>query len=184
MNTIKLMSFICLALILGTACSNDDDAPPVPVNEEEVITSVLVSLVAPGETVTLESRDLDGDGPNPPQLNVSGNLKSGVTYTGTVRFLDETETPAEDITLEVVEEGEEHQVFFIPRSGLQVTTTYGNNDANGNPIGTEFTLDAGAASSGTFTVVLRHEPNKPNDGTLADAGGETDVTATFDVTVE
>jgi len=30
---------------------------------------------------------------------------------------------------------------------------------------------------------LRHEPTKPNTG-LSDAGGETDISATFDVSVQ
>jgi hypothetical protein len=38
-------------------------------------------------------------------------------------------------------------------------------------------------SSGTLTVTLRHEPTKPNTG-LGDAGGETDIAATFNVTVQ
>ena len=43
-------------------------------------------------------------------------------------------------------------------------------------------LSTGEASSGTLTLTLRHEPNKPNSG-LADAGGETDIEVTFDVAV-
>ena len=54
---------------------------------------------------------------------------------------------------------------------------------DGNPLGTEFSLDAGDASTGTLTFTLRHEPKKPNDG-LADAGGETDISATFPVEIE
>jgi hypothetical protein len=66
---------------------------------------------------------------------------------------------------------------------LDVTITNENLDSNGNKLGTEFTLDAGAVSSGTLTFTLRHEPTKPNTG-LEDAGGETDITATFNVAVQ
>jgi len=83
----------------------------------------------------------------------------------------------------VEEEDLEHQFFYTPGGGLSVTTTYSNFDADGNPLGTQFTLTAGAASSGTLTFTLRHEPTKPNSG-LSDAGGETDISATFDVTVQ
>lgn len=53
-----LALFLSSALVL-TSCSNDD----APVNEEEVITTVIVTLTGGGETITLTSRDLDGDGP-------------------------------------------------------------------------------------------------------------------------
>ncbi len=46
-----------------------------------------------------------------------------------------------------------------------------------------FTLTTGVAGTGTLTFTLRHEPTKPNTG-LSDAGGETDITVTFDVTIQ
>ena len=85
---------------------------------------------------------------------------------------------------EVAEEDDEHQVFYIAGSGLDATVTYDDQDGDGNPVGLEFTLDAGVVSTGTLNVVLRHEPNKPNDGSLSDAGGSTDVDVTFDVEIE
>lgn len=174
--------FILMATLIG--CKKDDDAEPV--NEEEVITTVTVTLVPQGggTTVTLQSRDLDGDGPNAPVVTVSGNLIAGTTYGGTIVFLNETESPAENITEEVIDEAEEHQVFFIPSASLDAAFTYGDFDADNNPLGTIFALVTGAASNGTLNVVLRHEPQKPNNGTLADAGGETDVSVTFNVTIQ
>ncbi|MCB0456612.1 MAG: type 1 periplasmic binding fold superfamily protein [Flavobacteriaceae bacterium] len=175
-----------IALFLGfAACNNDDDTPQV-VNEEEVITTLTVTLVPQGggNTITLTSRDLDGEGPNDPVISISGDLTANTTYTGAVTFLNETETPVEDITEEVVEEADEHQVFYVPSSALNVVFTYGNFDSNNNPLGTVFNAETGDASSGTLTVVLRHEPQKPNNGTLADAGGETDISVTFNVTIQ
>lgn len=184
MKTIKFLSMFALAGLLSTGCSDDDDTPD-PVNEEELITTMTVTLVPVGgsNTITLQSRDLDGDGPNPPEIEVSGDLASGTTYGGTIVLLNETETPAENITEEVEEEDNEHQFFFAVGGGLDATIEYANFDGDGNPLGTEFTLTTGDASSGTLTITLRHEPKKPNDGTLADAGGETDITQTFNITV-
>ena len=105
------------------------------------------------------------------------------TYTGTIELLNETETPAEDITAEVNEEADEHQ-FFFDVDGSITSTSYGDTDEDGNPIGLSFTLMTGDAGEGTLQITLRHEPKKPNDGTLADAGGETDIAQTFTVTVE
>ena len=180
----KFLSTAIFASLLFVSCSSDDDTPE-PVNEEEVITTTTVTL-APnggGTPITLKTRDLDGDGPNAPVITVSGNLEAGVTYNGTIVLLNETESPAENITEEVEEENLEHQFFYTVGGGLDVSTDYGNFDDDGNPLGTEFTLTAGAASSGTLTFTLRHEPTKPNTG-LGDAGGETDISASFNLTVE
>lgn len=188
MKTIKSMKTFMIVLIAGViaiSCSSDDDNTPEVINEEEVITTLRVQLTnATAGNVTLESVDSDGDdGPNAPVITITGDIAANTTYAGTVTFLNETETPAEDITEEVEEEDDEHQVFYTPAPGLNITTEYGNFDDNGNPLGTVFTLTTGDASNGNFTVTLRHEPTKPNTG-LADAGGETDIEVTFAVTVQ
>jgi hypothetical protein len=184
MKKVKFLATAIFATLLFVSCSSDDDTP-VEVNEEEVITTLTVTL-APnggGTAIILQTRDLDGDGPNAPVVTVSGNLATGVTYNGAIVLLNETVNPPENITVEVEEEAGEHQFFYTLGGGLDVTTAYSNFDTDGNPLGTQFTLTAGAASSGTLTFTLRHEPTKPNTG-LGDAGGETDIAATFNVTVQ
>ena len=58
-------------------------------------------------------------------------------------------------------------------------------DGDGNPLGLATSVVAGGATgSGTLTVTLRHEPKKPNDGTLTDAGGETDIEVAFPITIQ
>ena len=186
MKTLKLLTAIFFLSTLLISCSDDDDDIP-PVNEEELITTMTVTLVpdgaGAGANVILKTVDLDGDGPNDPVITVSGPMTSGVTYMGSIELLNETEDPAEDITEEVEEEAEEHQFFYTIGPALDATTEYKNYDGNGHPLGTKFSLDAGDASAGRLTFTLRHEPKKPNDG-LADAGGETDISATFNVTIE
>ncbi len=185
MRNLKFLATAIFATVLFTSCSNDDDNTPAPVNEEEVITTLTVTLTPEGggTAVTLQTRDLDGDGPNAPVITVSGDLTNGVTYNGSIVLLNETVDPAENITTEVEEEANDHQFFYTIAGGLDASTTYSNLDGNGNPLGTEFTLTTGAASTGTLTFTLRHEPTKPNTG-LGDAGGETDIAATFDVTAQ
>ncbi|TCK69198.1 hypothetical protein DFQ05_0718 [Winogradskyella wandonensis] len=184
MKTLKY-TFALLAITLFTVSCSDDD--PVIVNEEEVITTMTVELVATGQTtVTLRTRDLDGDGPDAPIVSVSGPLAANTTYTGSIELLDETDlNDVDNITLEVEEEDEEHQFFFTSTVG---TVAYADADANGNPVGLSFTLTTGAAGSGNFTVTLRHEPVKDaagvSDGDITNAGGETDITETFPVTVQ
>ncbi len=182
LKTMKTCSMYALLAIAMLGCS-DDDTPDV-INEEEVITTVILTLTPDsGDQVVLTTQDLDGDGPDEPVTIITGSFNENTQYQGAVRFLNETETPAEEITTEVIEEADEHQVFYTVSSGLNITTTYQDADSNGNPLGVSITLETGAASAGNLTVTLRHEPVKPNDG-LDSAGGETDITTTFDVTIE
>lgn len=183
MKNLKLIALLVIPVLFSTSCSNDD----APVNEEEVITTVRTTLTGGGQIITLTSRDLDGDGPNAPVVTVSGNLVAGVTYTGSTEFLNELENPAEDITVEVEQEGTKHQVFYqlAPSIG---TTTYTDTDVNGRPIGLNFTLVAGTSgATGTLTVTLKHDLNKSAAGVAAgditNAGGSTDAAVSFSVAV-
>lgn len=187
MKNLKLIALLVIPVLFSTSCSNDD----APVNEEEVITTVRVTLVGGGQTIILESKDLDGDGPNPPVLTPIGGgaLVAGTTYTGSTEFLNELEDPAEDITVEVQEEGAEHQVFYQLTPSLGTVTYNATNvDINGKPIGLSFTLVAGTSgSTGNLTVTLRHDLNKSAAGVaggdITNAGGSTDAAVSFSVAV-
>lgn len=184
MKNYILYSFILLTGLLFNACS-DDDTPPAPVDEEEVITTLMVTLTSnTGQTITLNSQDLDGDGPNDPTISVSAPLSVATTYSGVIELLNETVSPAEPVHEEVAEESAEHQFFYTQGGNINVTTNYGDFDGNGNPLGLSFSLSTTSAGQGTMTFTLRHEPLKPNDGTLSGAGGETDLSVTFPITIE
>ncbi len=182
LNTSKFFLFALTTLTLAS-CSNDDS----PVNEEEVITTVTTTLTGGGQVITLRSRDLDGDGPNAPVVTVSGNLTANTTYIGETVFTNETVSPAEDITVEVEEEGNEHQMFYQFPVALG-SFVYTDVDANGDPIGLSFTLTTGtSATTGNIVVTLRHLPNKSAagvaSGDITSAGGATDAQVTFPVVV-
>ncbi|AZJ31522.1 hypothetical protein SAMN05444344_2065 [Tenacibaculum mesophilum] len=188
MKNIKLLAILFTSALAITSCSSDDN--PVPVNEEEVITTVTVKLTPQGggDTVTLQSKDLDGDGPNDPVVT-GGTLAANTTYNGEITLLNELEDPAENITEEVAEEADEHQFFYNVTGGIASTFSYaGDNDANGNPVGINFTVATGAAGSGNYVFILRHEPNKGasgvKEGDITNAGGETDVQVSFKVEIQ
>lgn len=182
-NYIKLVS-ITLFTLLFVACSSDDDAAPEPVNEEELITTMIVTLSNGPDQVVLYYQDIDGeDGPGAEILTVSGPLIANTTYDGAIRLLNESDEEVEEITEEIEEEDDEHQFFYTIGTGLDVATEYEDEDENGNPVGLSFTLTTGAASSGSLTFTLQHEPTKPNDG-LDVAGGETDIEKSFDLVVQ
>ncbi|CAI8277968.1 MAG: Uncharacterised protein [Polaribacter sp. SA4-10] len=185
-KTIKNLALVLFVATVFTACSDDD---PEVVNEEELITTLTATLTPSGggTEIILKSVDLDGDGPNAPVITVSANLTANTDYTGVLKIENETESPAEDITVEVLEEDEEHQFFFTPTNNV-ATVTYNDMDGNGNPIGVRFILTTTTAASGNLTITLRHEPVKTasgvNSGDITNAGGETDVQAVFPVTVQ
>lgn len=186
MKTIQFLSISLIATVFFTSCSNDDSNP---VNEEEVITTLTARLSGGGQVITLTSRDLDGaEGPNAPVITASGNLATSTTYTGTLDLLNESATPAESITAEIQEEDQDHQFFFNVSNALATVAYAAPNDDNGKPVGLNFTFTTGAtAGTGTFTIILRHQPNKNGEGVssgnIANAGGETDIQVSFPITV-
>lgn len=183
-------SLLALALFGGlffaTGCDNDDD-DELP-NEEEVITSVSWTLtpVGGGDDVTLTFNDLDGEGGDDPII--PGNtLMANTTYNGSFVLLNETETPAENVTEEIEDEADEHQ-FFFSSTVNGVSVAYADTDLEGNPLGLENVVTTGDAGSGVIRAILRHEPFKDapgvSDGIIDEAGGETDFDISFPVTVQ
>ena len=183
MKKYRVLAIVLVTQFFIHSCTNDTSNP---VNEEEVITTVSLTLTGGGQVIALTSRDLDGDGPNPPAVTASGNLAPNITYTGAVAFLNETQSPAGDITLEVAEEGADHQVFYQLAAGLG-TITYTDLDLNGKPIGLTFNLTTGNVGVGNLTVTLRHLPNKSalgvTTGDITNAGGATDADVSFPVNI-
>lgn len=183
--------FILISLL---AACGDDGTPQQP---PELITTVTLDFVpmGGGATVTASFIDADGDGGNPPVI-APINLTAGITYTTGARFLNGLETPPEDITLEIADESDEHQVFFTGTAiGGPLTHSYLDMDANGFPIGLSNRF-AIARGTGTLIVTLRHLP--PVNGTavktadlaaqvqaggFAAIGGSSDASVTFMVTV-
>lgn len=187
MKNFKLIGITLLTLIVFSSCS-DDHSHDHGANEEELITTVVTTLTSGNQTITLTSKDLDGNGPNPPVVTASGDLTVNTPYTGAIKFLNESVSPAIDITKEIKEEGLEHQIFYQAAASIGAFT-YTDADTKGNPIGLAFTLRTAASpTTGTITVVLRHEPNKSAagvaQGAIANAGGSTDASVTYNVVLK
>lgn len=179
--------FFFATLLLFSGCGNDED--PTPENEEELITTVRLTFTEGDSSFDVEWKDLDGDGANSPVVD-DITLEAGKTYAVTLDLLNESETPVESITEEIEEEAEEHQFFFVVGGDLALTAVYDDEDADGNPVGLKNRFTAGDASTGTLTIILRHEPNKSasgvSDGDPTNAGGETDIETVpaFSVVIE
>ena len=191
MKIVKTIALVFSTVAIFTSCS-DDDNKSTPVNEEELITTVKVTLTNGTNTITLTSKDLDGpDAPGEREITVDGPLLANTTYTGKVELLNETDVPAEIISAIIEESAEEkldHQFFFGTLSGLLGTFNYTDQDGEGKPIGLSFTFTTGAASTGSLSVTLIHLPNKSetgvSSGDITNAGGTTDAQAIFPITVQ
>lgn len=188
---LKYMTMALFAAAAITGCKKDEDdvAPPTqPPNEEEVITTLRLTFTpnGGGATKVMHFVDLDGDGGNAPVITAD-TLSATTTYSVSIEVLNESESPAEDITAEITAEDEEHQ-FFFQVSGANATVAYADADGNLQPIGLLTLWTIGAVSSGNVIVTLRHEPNKGaagvSNGDITNAGGETDIEVTFPLVIE
>lgn len=186
---------LCLSL-LATACGGDDDGPNDDNEEEEINSGVLLLSQVNVGTRSLSFVDADGaDGPLD-VVALGGTLDANATYDAYLGLSSEQSLPASftadglamlDVSVEVADESDEHQVFYL-FNGLDATYTYADTDDDGRPLGLVGTITTGDPGTGTLTVVLRHEPTKDaagvSEGDITNANGETDIMVEFDVTIE
>jgi hypothetical protein len=177
-------------LFASTSCK-DDEPEPVPVEEQELITTMTLTLVpeGKGQNVTATFSDPDGPGGNPPATPQTLNLVPNTTYNVTVTLSDDSKTPPVDITAEIKEEGDEHEIFYQAIEGLDLASIEKNDaddmDSNNRPIGLKATITTGEeASSGKLRVTLKHQPDGLKGSTSDITKGETDVEADFPVVVQ
>ncbi len=181
----KINLIVSLAFSFLWACEKKD---PNIENQEELITTFTYTLkaISGGETVTFKFTDLDGDGGKPPVI-ISGALKQNTTYTGTVKLSNDSVSPSEDIGAEVLNESDDHQIFYS-LSTKNIVINYTDKDTKGNPLGINTSLKTGSIENGMLKITLKHKPNKSgigvNNGNIENAGGETDVEVNFPVSVQ
>ena len=140
-----------------------------------------------GNETIFEFYDPDGDGGVAPVIQ-GGMLEDSTEYNLSIILLDESVSPAEDITAEIETEGTSHQFFFATTQEFNMTFAYLDEDENLNPIGLETIINTGPPASGQFQVTLRHGLNKNalgvRLGDITNAGGETDIEVAFDLVIE
>jgi hypothetical protein len=158
-------------------------------NDEELITTMVITATPQGGGTPLEFsfKDLDGPGGNPATIdNIS--LAANETYDVTITLLNETVTPAEDITEEVEEENAAHRFYYELTPGVNVSLSDLNDDDNGVPLGTTSTWTTTATSTGQITITLRHYPGNPPDKQTPDPVNSpksaTDIQVVFPVLVQ
>lgn len=189
MNATKNALLLLLAASAITGCKKDDETPatPAPVNENELITTLRITFVdqGAGPDKVWQFRDADGDG-GAPAVITADTLLPNATYHASLLLLNESVSPVDTASNEVLEEGVAHQ-FFYQVSGVGLAFAYADTDGNGKPIGLSTTASTATPGAGTVRVTLRHEPDKNGAnvaaGDITNAGGSTDLEVIFPAVV-
>lgn len=175
-NYVIISSFVLLTL---TQCSKSDDEPEV-INEEETTTTVEFTFQKAGETsattVTYE------EGQSIPSITLDANS----TYSASVAFYNKTNPDdIENVTEEVIEEVDEHQIFYQIAGSVTITSASSDIlDSSNNPLMVNTDWATGAASTGSVQIYLIHEPITKTGSTRDDFDGSTDIQVNFPVTIQ
>ena len=183
--TKMLLAGIVLASLI-TGCKKDDDLVPVPqpvVNEPEVITTMKLTFIDSSNTSNImyaTFRDPDGDGGASYDIFDTIKLQPNKTWYTSIILLNETASPVDTISNEVLEEANDHIFCFSP-AGTSATVMITDLDGNSLPIGLQSKWKTAGVGNGTIQVELRHQPGVKN-GTCTP--GETDISINFQVKIQ
>jgi len=176
----KLILLLSSAILAIQACKKDADLPklPQPINEPEVITSLILTFTDSANAsnvITASFIDNDGDGGNQPSTFDTIKLKSNTTYYASLSIFNSIMN--EEITSEILEEANDHLFIYKPM-GLDLGIVITDSDQNTPPlpIGIKSKWRAGNTGNGAVQIILKHQP-AIKDGT--EAPGDTDVDLNF-----
>lgn len=204
MRTIKnkvnlnlLTATIFFTAFILSSCKSDD---PVKEDVPELITKVVLTFTPTGggTPVVASATDPDGEGVQDILVNGAINLSTGTSYSLTLSLINELAEPSSpeyNIADEVEEEGDEHMFFFgwtgnvfsDPAGDGNIDSrtddvNYQDEDTGGFPIGLSTFWTAGSPSTGTFRLLLKHQPDLKT-ATSDSSVGETDLDVEFEVIV-
>ena len=185
-KTIKLLFATLAVATIWTGCKKDKDLVPVPqpvVNEPEIITTMKLTFVDSSNTSNIKYatfRDPDGDGGAGYDIFDTIKLEPNKTWITTIILLNETVSPADTISNEVLEEGVDHLFCFSP-TGTSATVIKTDLDANSLPIGLQSKWRTTSTGLGTMQVELRHQPGIKNGSCTP---GDTDIDVVFQTKIQ
>ena len=201
-NSILIISIITLFII---SCSKNE---PAVVHEHEVFTRVVIEIKEESMTnytkytFEVEGHDDHGDDDHGDDdhgdddhgdddhgdEHMAIELNTDTTYNVGIFFYNDSDPDnIEDVTLEVIEEADAHQVFYemteIPGFSIAAAPD-DTKDSNGNPLFLKTTWTTTSETSGDVKAYLIHEPTSKTGSARADFGGATDVEIEFEVHIE
>jgi hypothetical protein len=180
-----LLHFSIITSLLLGACKKDKNEvnqPPAEINEEELITSLLIHLYPfgnAGDTTTFAFRDLDGPGGLDPEPIDTIFLTANTTYGCFLSVLNESVVPTDDITPEIESEADEHLFCFdVVNAALTIVRT----DTDGTyEVGLHSAWTTAAATGGDLQITLKHQPGIKNGSCDL---GDTDIELSFPVVIQ
>lgn len=190
-----------LALISAGFISGCDDDDPKKEDTPELITKATLTFTPSGggTAVVVSATDPDGEGVQEIEVDGPINLAAGTSYTLTIALINGLADPSDaeyNITEEVEEEADEHMFFFgwtnnvfsDPEGDGNIDNrnddvNYEDEDSNGLPLGLETSWTAGTASSGTFRVMLKHQPDLKSASSTSSTG-ESDLDIEFTINIQ
>jgi hypothetical protein len=200
-------AFIVFLVLLGSCNKNASVATPRPPGNEFLTTVELIFQNSANATDTGRAiwRQLDPTGAALPDTSRAIlNLKANASYNVTMLILDETKTPADNVTTVIRQRQNYHLEYYQPTpisaqnlvisntstdipvadgtvvsaTGpyLNLVVTRTDMDTNVPPmqVGLNTVFATGAASTGWLRVVQRHQPNVKN-GTFDPGSADFDI---------
>lgn len=184
MKKIKfLVAFALGASVVLSACKKDNpETPPPPTNEAELITTFKITFTDPnGVNPTYEAvfRDIDGTGGNQPTAFDTIRLKPNSIYNASIQFLNESVSPTDTITNEILQEAGDHLICYnIIGANVSIQRT----DSDGVfEIGLLSNWSTANTSTGNVIISLKHQPGIKNGNCDL---GDTDIELNFVTRIE
>jgi hypothetical protein len=172
-------SGLAIAAIFGlytSGCKKEDNpanTPPPTVEHPPATTVTLILKDSTGATIVdsctvRDTSQVHGK----PTVTGQLDLQAGKTYKGVFVLYDETKTPADNITGDIISEKDAH-VFkfrFISTDSTRIAVSGLDVDSKGLPFGLNFTIKAtaGGAITGNLHVILEHHDDGNKSGTEFD----------------
>ncbi len=200
------ITFFLTSLLVFNGCK---EADPAKEDVPELITKATLTFTPTGggASVVVTATDPDGEGVQDIKADGAINLAPNKTYVLTIDLINglaAVTAPEYNVTDEVEEEGDEHIFFFAWTNNTFSNPTGNGNidarvdavnytgasnsvDANGKPLGLTTTWASATPAgtsilSGTFRVLLKHQPGLKTDTSDSNTG-ETDLDLTFTLNV-
>jgi hypothetical protein len=182
---INLVILLMLVMAVSIQCKKDDPIvnPPIQGEEDELITTMNLEFIDSAGVLTNQTfsfKDPDGPGGNAPTVFDTIALSANNTYNVAITLLNESVSPAEDITVEVLNEADEHFFCFEPSVAGNCIVTRTDSDGQ-YEIGLASKWNVLTISQGFMLIKLKHQPGVKN-GTCSP--GETDIEINFPVKIQ
>jgi hypothetical protein len=175
------ITIISLSFLTLNSCKKDTVEP----NEEEVITTLIATFTdnATSAKTTFKFDDTDGPGGTAPTTDMI-TLAPGKSYTVALTLLNKTANPVDTLSNEIDEEADDHEFFFEPTAGSNITVTNRNLAGSLNlPLGLSSTWTTGAIATSSIRITLKHKPGTKAAGDVV-TKGETDIEVVFPTKIQ